>query len=454
MRQVRAGVWQLTAPSGKYSDGTPRRVYRTVTAPSTREASVELASFVAEAQSGPLVIPRDVRDLTVNQAIDLFLNEHLRAEKGREEKTIRDYRLLHAKWFAPDIGARRMRDLDEAILDKAFGRMRRAGLSRSRLNQAKSLYSPFLRWAKRRNIISRNLMADFQLPTSRYRSKERAAPEVDELSIFLREALAMVPDIAPVLTLGAVTGMRRGELVGVRRSDVAWAHLQVTVKISISERGIVKGTKTRRERNFHVDAHTMDMLQRHCIQMDERARVFGTTIEPSAFLFSLEPDCSRPMPPGYITRRVAVLKDHLGISDKRPETVDLEDEALRLRREAPGPRPQGKTGPLPAGGQSFDEIGKRLDRSGRWAMLAVASAERREASALRDVKLGFDGSILALRKFTSSELLDAGFNISMVAQRQGHGPQVLMKHYAKARQSADRRAAEHLGRAVHGPRVR
>jgi hypothetical protein len=62
----------------------------------------------------------------------------------------------------------------------------------------------------------------------------------------------------------------------------------------------------------------------------------------------------------------------------------------------------------------------------------------------------FDGSILALRKFTSSELLDAGFNISMVAQRQGHGPQVLVKHYAKARRSADRKAAEHLGRVVHG----
>jgi hypothetical protein len=49
-------------------------------------------------------------------------------------------------------------------------------------------------------------------------------------------------------------------------------------------------------------------------------------------------------------------------------------------------------------------------------------------------------------------LLDAGFNISVVAQRQGHGPQVLVKHYAKARRSADRKAAEHLGRVVDGSR--
>jgi hypothetical protein len=56
---------------------------------------------------------------------------------------------------------------------------------------------------------------------------------------------------------------------------------------------------------------------------------------------------------------------------------------------------------------------------------------------------------VALRRFTSSELFDAGFNISVVARRQGHGPQVLVKHYAKARASPDRKAADYLGQVVH-----
>ena len=62
----------------------------------------------------------------------------------------------------------------------------------------------------------------------------------------------------------------------------------------------------------------------------------------------------------------------------------------------------------------------------------------------------FNLSFNGFRKFTSSELLDAGFNISVVAQRQGHGPEVLAKHYSQARMSARRRAANHLGRIVHG----
>jgi hypothetical protein len=157
------------------------------------------------------------------------------------------------------------------------------------------------------------------------------------------------------------------------------------------------------------------------------------------------------MPPDHFTKRVGVLKGYLGIENKRPEVVALEDEALRLRRSSPGPRPRGRTGPLPNGGMSLREIGQRLGRSEYWASLAVAAAKRREhAAASGHSGLDFDGSILALRKFTSSELLDAGFNVSMVAQRQGHGPQVLTRHYSKSRASSDKRAAEHLGRVVHG----
>ena len=122
------------------------------------------------------------------------------------------------------------------------------------------------------------------------------------------------------------------------------------------------------------------------------------------------------MPPDYVTKRVAVVKDDLGIADKRPQTIELEDEALRLFRQPNTRIRAGITGPAPKGGLSYREIGRHLGRSERWAAPAVESAQRRETAAAQGLQLDFDGSILALRKFTSSELLDAGFNISMVAQ--------------------------------------
>jgi len=93
---------------------------------------------------------------------------------------------------------------------------------------------------------------------------------------------------------------------------------------------------------------------------------------------------------------------------------------LRLYHSEPALRRAGQSGPAPSGALSCKELGRRLGRSERWAQLAVASAERREAAARSGTTEMFDGSIVALRKFTSSELLDAGFNLSAVAQRQGH----------------------------------
>ncbi|MDP9441089.1 MAG: tyrosine-type recombinase/integrase [Actinomycetota bacterium] len=334
------------------------------------------------------------------------------------------------------------------MIDRAFGKMRAAGLSRSRLNQAKSLYAPFFRWAKARRIITRNPMAEFQLPTSTYVSRERVPPEVAELSLLLHEAVEVAPEIAPLLVLGAVTGMRRGELVGLRRSRIRWDERRLVVDTAMSGKR-VKSTKTRKERSLFLDDATITMLRRHCDEVDERAQLVGATLDPDPFVFTLALDGSEPLAPDYVTKRVAVLKERLGIEDKKPATMAREDEALRLFRQPSSPRPAGVTGPAPRGGMSLRQIGEAFGRSERWAAAAVASATRREAAGRRGLSLSFDGSILALRKFTSTELLDAGFNVSMVAQRQGHGPQVLVRHYSKSRRSSDRKAADHLGHLIH-----
>ena len=187
-----------------------------------RRPPAQLVAFVDETSRAQLPDTRHERDVTVDEAIERFLTEYLGNEKGRAEKTITDYRYLHQKWFSPTIGARPVKAIESSVIDGLFGQMRQAGLSASRLNQAKALYVPFFRWAKRRGMTLRNPMVDFEMPTSTYRSKERTPPEVEELTLLLATAVEVTPDIAPLLVLGAVTGTRRGELVAIPRSAVAW----------------------------------------------------------------------------------------------------------------------------------------------------------------------------------------------------------------------------------------
>lgn len=447
-RQIAPGVWKLTATIRDAATGTTSRQYRTVRYASAREADQELAAFVIELRNKGSVDRRRT-SLTVDEAVERYLTEHLLDERGREPRTADDYRRLHKLWFAPHIGAKPLHAVDEADIDRAFGRMRAAGLSRSRMNQARSLYAPLFRWARRRRMVVRDPMRGFELPTSTHVSTKVTPPEVEELAVLLSEAVVVIPDVAPLLVLGAATGMRRGELVGVRRSRIHWNDLEITVDVAMDgER--VKTTKTRTRRRFSVDEQTIAMLARLLDEHAIRATKAGAQLCADPFVFSANLDCSAPLSPDYVTKRVALLKEHLGIEQKKPETIQREGEALQLFRGQRTERPAGKTGPAPRGALSFAEIGARFGRSERWAAKAVAAAERRDRAVASGRSLDFDGSVLALRKFTSSELLDAGFNIAMVAQRQGHGTQVLAKHYAKSRRSADRKAAQHLGLVVHG----
>jgi integrase len=118
------------------------------------------------------------------------------------------------------------------------------------------------------------------------------APLQRSNSLYLRAAI-VVPEVAPVLTLGAVTGMRRGELVGLCRSRLFSRQGKLTVDTASDGRR-VKPTKTRIVRDVAVDQATMDMLLRHCQRMDERAALFGVEPAANAFVSSLEPNCSLP----------------------------------------------------------------------------------------------------------------------------------------------------------------
>jgi hypothetical protein len=174
--RVRPGVWTLTVTAGRYADGTVRREHRTVRVRTEAEANRELATFASEVRSERELPDRSRRDLSIDEGIEPFLTEYLLGEKGREKTTVDDYRAVHPKWFSSEIGHQRIRDVDEAAIDRIFGRMRNAGRSRSRMQAARNLYRPFFRWAKRRRIVRHNPMSDFELPTSMHVPRERVLP--------------------------------------------------------------------------------------------------------------------------------------------------------------------------------------------------------------------------------------------------------------------------------------
>ena len=339
-------------------------------------------------------------------------------------------------------------------MDRLFGDMRQAGLSASRLNQAKSLYTPFFRWAKRRGMTSRDPMVDFEMPTSTYLSKERTPPEIEELSLLLSTAVEVVPDIAP-----AARPRDRSPVC----AEASWSRYADpgspgTRTGSPWTRPSASPDRSRRPRRATSEPSTSTKKRSRCCD--------GNANAPTNELWSTESSCARTRSssvsppiarnPCHLTTSRSVSGCSRGTSVSRPSdqtswpsrtkhfasVANLPLPAQQERRA----RPQMVA--CPSGKSERASVAANAGRHSPSKPPSVESKPGRPAAATLD----FDGSIVALRKFTSSELLDAGFNLSMVAQRQGHGPQVLTRHYSKSRASADKRAAEHLGRVVHGGR--
>jgi integrase len=113
-----------------------------------------------------------------------------------------------------------------------------------------------------------------------------------------------------------VTGARRGELLALR-----WHHIDLDTAILTVRRNYVrangeghdKDTKSHQMRRVSIDAATVELIKRHRAACEQMFAVLGLEIEDDQYVFSAEPDHTRPRDPSSMTRRYGRMVKELGI---------------------------------------------------------------------------------------------------------------------------------------------
>ena len=247
-------------------------------------------------------------------------------ERGLEHSTLVGYADAYKTWIKPAIGSKRANSIRPADLDKVFGRLRRAGLSRSRMNNARALLSGAYKWGKRHRKVASNPVDGFELPTATHRPRTTRTPELDDLLRLLDGADRLDPELGPR------TQTRRNyryEAGRAGRSASGPTALSMTRELVVDNAvndagGVVveKPTKTQRSRVVSIDDATVSLLSEHVRAMNERAALCSTSIPPDAFVFSLDVTCTVPMRPEFMTRRMRALRSQLGIDARRVRRHD------------------------------------------------------------------------------------------------------------------------------------
>jgi hypothetical protein len=128
------------------------------------------------------------------------------------------------------------------------------------------------------------------------------------------------PDFGTVLRVLVATGARRGEVCGLRWSDIDFAGATITIRRSVASVAggtVVKEPKTHAARRIAIDAATLRTLEQRREHAAALADACRLAFDRDGFVFTSEPDGSRPLHPDTITGGFQRLRERTGLSDVR-----------------------------------------------------------------------------------------------------------------------------------------
>jgi integrase len=234
--------------------------------------------------------------------------------QGRAPTTLVRYRSAISTNIKPRLGRIAINKLGPADLDRFYGQLTRAGLGPLSVRKSHAILSAAFNQAVRWGWIDANPASRSSPPS--IQAQEVRPPEFDELKLLLAAFANEHQDLGSLIYLAASTGARRGELCGLRWSDIDLDSATLTIARSISDADkevTVKETKTRHARRIALDPSSVSVLREHLDRVETQATAAGVTLVPAAYVWSQEADAASPYRPDRVTGNFRTLRDQLGL---------------------------------------------------------------------------------------------------------------------------------------------
>src|SRR5665213_4038168 len=183
---------------------------------------------------------------------------------GPQPKTLHEYKRKIDTSIRPKLGAKALDKLTAHDLDKLYARQLAGGLSPSTVLYHHRIIGAALKQGRKWGWVDRNVAEDATPPAAR--KTETKVPSPEQVTALISEAArpsARNPELATIVILAALTGMRRGELCGLQWGDIDWQSAAVVVRRSIWQTpdGIVtKGPKSHQARRLVLGEQAMVVL--------------------------------------------------------------------------------------------------------------------------------------------------------------------------------------------------
>lgn len=292
------------------------------------------AAARALANNLPSTRPQSPRGITVSRYL---CTRWLPTRQDRLRPTTAfRYEQMIDRYVLPHIGRVPMRSLTITHLEDLYAHLRRSGrhdggpLAPKTVLNVHQILRTALGDAERSGLVQRNVARLMDPPCHGAAPEQRCWNE-HQLRQFLH--VAMTHRLGPAIWLAAMTGMRRGEVLGLRWTDIDLETATLSIRRSVSCTGYqvhTTPTKTRTSRRaIDLDQRTMDVLRewRHQ-QLSELAAVAadGTVFTRTD---------GEPVHPHALSQTVSRLQRSAGVPTIRLHDLRHTHATLMLKHGIP-----------------------------------------------------------------------------------------------------------------------
>ncbi len=303
--QRKDGRWQGSIQTGYDPEtGRPRRKY--FYGKGQKEVLQKMRKIIPEVQAGTY---REPSKLTVAEWFTTWLNDYMKT--SLRPTTWESYRYQVDGHIIPALGHLRLPQLQTAQIQRLYneklagGRLdgKPGGLSPKSVKYIHTVIHSALEQARKEGMIKINPAGAVKLP-------QQEKPEIKYLSaaeaaIFLATAKDSKHFAAFFLALN--TGMRRGELLGLRWQDLDLAACQLTVKqglVRVSGQGLVfQEPKTKlSNRVINIGPAVVQVLKEHKKKQAEARLMAGGAYDEKGLDLVFANELGEPICPRAFTR--------------------------------------------------------------------------------------------------------------------------------------------------------
>lgn len=302
IRKRAKGSWTITVYLGRDPvTGKKRQLYRTVKG-SKKQAEAVLAQLVHAVETG---MDFDSSRITAAEYLDKWLGVVRNRVKARTYERYAEIVRLHV---TPVIGQIKLNKLKPLHLERIYEEAQKKGLAPQTVVHVHRVVYSALRQALRWQLVARNA-AEAVIPP---RAARRDIPPLEPSDVGRLIAGVAGTDLLMPVLLALGTGMRRGEVLGLRWGDVDLEAGTVRISQTLQSDMTFNTPKSHRSRrSITLPYPVVEALKRHRKVQNERRLLLGDAWQELDLV--IDRGDGGPMPPYSLSQRFRAASTRAGV---------------------------------------------------------------------------------------------------------------------------------------------